>query len=93
MVSGETAEELGLLVCLSSVDSKRMTMEFPEICFNSVSLSAEYQIKSNLGTKGVIHAPSNQPVALRENIVSKLKEMEASGQIKKVEEPKCGSVA
>lgn len=87
VISGETAEKLGLLARLSTMDSDKLTSEFPDICNTSGTLPGEYQIKLKPGAKGVIHPPRRQPIALKEKIVTKLREMELEGHIRKVEKP------
>ena len=89
VISGDTAEKLGLLTRLSALnaDSAQLTKEFPEVDETSGTLPGEYHIKLKPGAKGVIHAPRRQPVALKARIIRKLQEMEFSGHITKVERP------
>lgn len=87
VISGETAEKLGLLARLSTIDSDKLTTEFPDINKTTGTLPGEYQIKLKPGVTGVIHAPRRQPLALKDRIIAKLKEMEQHEHITRVEQP------
>ena len=82
VLSGDTAEALGLISRLNSV-----TNEFPEILNTTGLLPGKYSIKLEPGAQGVVHAARRQPQSLKDRIVEKLKEMEANKQITKVEQP------
>lgn len=88
VISGAVAESLGLLNRISSLsDSKKLQEEFPDVTETTGTLPGKYSIRLKDGAVGVIHPPRRQPAALKQKIIDKLQEMEASGHITKVEEP------
>ena len=88
IISGDTAEQLNLITRVSKISAQNnLLKEYPQVSENSGTLPGEYQIKLKEGAKGVIHAPRRPPLALKEKIVNKLKQMEDEGHITKVTTP------
>ncbi|XP_041350871.1 uncharacterized protein K02A2.6-like [Gigantopelta aegis] len=90
ILSGEVAEEIGLIARLNHVDTNKDTApqeEFPELVRTTGTLPGKYKIKLQPGAKGVVHAARRQPAALKAKIVDKLNEMTNNGYITRVDQP------
>ena len=88
VISGEVAESLNLIHKISQIsESQKLMSEYPNLVETTGVLPGEYQIKLKEGAKGVIHAPRRTPLALKEKVINKLKQMKAEGQIKQVKKP------
>ena len=94
-ISGDLAEELGLIQRVSEVKTGPQTEtkippefeEFPDMAKTTGTLPGTYTIKIEPGTKGVAHPVRRQPATLRWKIEEKLKEMERDDHLARVEEP------
>ena len=93
IISGETAEKLGLIVRLSANQIDEPTQvppeleEFPELTKTTGTLPGQYTIKLKPDAKGVVHAPRRLPASLKERTIQKLSEMERNKILAKVEQP------
>lgn len=97
VLSGTTAEALGLIACLDLLGSAGAggstecvpagLDDFPELSRTTGTLPGKYTIKLEPNARGVVHPVRRQPAALREKIIEKLHEMEKDGYITKVEQP------
>lgn len=102
VLSGSTAEALGLIARLNSLHAtseKRQCKaslseaipqglcDFPELVRTTGTLPGKYTIKIQPNAKGVVHPVRRQPATLKEKIVQKLHEMEEDGYIARVEQP------
>lgn len=86
----EACEELGLIkrvMSISNTSKNSILDEFPDLFVGIGCLPGEYKIQLNNNVKPVIHAPRRLPLALRDQIKSKLTEMVSQGIIAKVEGP------
>ena len=92
VISGTTAENLGLFACLSTIEPAANSQtttgldEFPELKHTNGTLPEEYSIKLKAGAK-VVHPSRRRPPPLHGKVIEKLHEMEADGHIVKVENP------
>ena len=90
ILSGDTAECLGLLQRIDSIKSNsedELLRDFPEMRKTTGTLPGEYKIQLEENAKGVIHPPRRLAASLRKKVVEKLKEMQSDGFITPVHEP------
>lgn len=103
VLSGATAEALGLIIRLDSLqDGVKINKvstdndttlkpvglsDFPELTRTTGTLPGKYTIKIDPDAKGVVHPVRRQPAALRGKILDKLAEMVEDGHITKVHQP------
>ena len=95
IISGDLAEQLGLIQRVSKVNTRVETQtqlphefqDFPDLANVTGTLPGTYTIKIDPSAKGVVHPTRRQPVMLRDKVIEKLKEMENDGFITRVEEP------
>ena len=82
IISGDTAEELGLIARLSASQNEEMPQvppeleDFPELTKTTGTLPGTYTIKLKPGAQGVVHAPRRLPASLKERAIQKLNDME-----------------
>lgn len=77
VLSGSTAEALGLITRLNTVKLATDTIpkeleKFPDLVRTTGTLPGTYTIKLEPGAKGVVHPARRQPSALKQKIVDKL---------------------
>ena len=88
LLSGQASQELQLIKrCHAVQEVPELEKCFPELKNSTATLPGTYRIKVDPTVTPVIHGPRRQPKALTDKIVQKLREMEAAGQITKVQEP------
>jgi hypothetical protein len=82
IISGQTAEEIGLIKRIYQVENKYSDMFEGLGC-----IPGEYSIKINKEVEPVVHPPRKVPVALRQKVKEELARMESLGVIQKQTEP------
>lgn len=82
IISGQTAEEIGLIKRIYQVETKYSDMFEGLGC-----IPGEYSIKINKEVEPVVHPPRKVPVALRQKVKEELARMESLGVIQKQTEP------
>ncbi|XP_052242487.1 uncharacterized protein K02A2.6-like [Dreissena polymorpha] len=90
IISGETAEKLGLLQRIIKMDlspKEELLRDFPDLVKTTEILPAEYRIKLIENAEGVIHAPRRIAASLKPRVVEKLHEMKENGYITPVHQP------
>jgi len=90
IISGNTAEELGLVQRISSIDEhskEELARDCPELVKTTGTLPGHYTIKIDENAEGVIHAPRRVAASLKPRVVEKLREMEENEYITPVKEP------
>ncbi len=83
-----TSQELGIIKIVLNVDSTNCFFKRHSKLFQGLGcLTTPYHIKIDRSVTPVVSPPRNQPAAIRERLKETLDEMEATGVIRKVDEP------
>jgi hypothetical protein len=82
LIIGSIAQELGLIPRIHSIKAL-----FQELEKMTGTLPCVYSLKIDPTVPPVVHGPRRLPQALIPEIIAKLKEMEAEGHIKRIQEP------
>ena len=83
-----TSQELGIIKIVLNVDSTNCFFKRHSKLFQGLGcLTTPYHIKIDRSVTPVVSPPRNQTAAIRERLKETLDEMEATGVIRKVDEP------
>ena len=83
-----TSQELGIIKIVLNVDRTNCFFKRHSKLFQGLGcLTTPYHIKIDHSVNPVISPPRNQPAAIRERLKETLDEMEATGVIRKVDQP------